>query len=558
MVYISIESRKGGVGKTTVSLTLAELLLKNGFQVLLFDMDFIGTRVDATFLQSNREHFHEVTLNGQPANLLSLFKDWFVAGKGIPAFSPAGATATSTLTLEEGKVNLIGSNIYGGERALTPIEDPRILYDAFHAYWMLEFTKKLTQSFCHAIVGADHVAVLFDNSPGFSSIENGVNDFLTEIGPEKGKFLLVSTVDPQDIEACRQSKEAIGSLLAEKIAAGKYYRALLKEGKGEKKDTSAFKSVWNSLCLTEGREPSYFAKDQGEIPPFATILANKVPRNIIEQLISKEYLGKDEKVVPFLNHLLYYFSRAKLEAQQIQHQLNFTGGIKEFMLSGSVNSIHEDENRYQALLAYISEIGQGFVFKKEWSPLAPFVELLNNLRDREALKDGEVTSLTEIYSQLRERGERTPSEVNVVNRFVKKNTTRESSINNYLGQVSGFVSASLKNVGENAGLNLHPDNPRLQEVEDFISFFGLAAYRLQTYESYCHILNELINQFFSDVGKAETLDHEAIANKVQDLIEGRFTGNGAESLVQLFLQQKNARELVLVLNQILNIWGLTK
>lgn len=558
MVYISIESRKGGVGKTTVSLSLAETLLQNGYHVLMFDMDFIGTRVDATFLKANSHLIHEVTMNDQSVNLLSLFKDWFVAGKGVPAFSPTGEASANTLTLEEGKCNLIGSNIYGGEKGITPIEDPRILYDAFHAYWMLEFTKNLSKSFCTANGNSDNVAVLFDNSPGFSSIENGINDFLTELGPDNGKVLLVSSVDPQDLEACRQSKKSIETLLNEKIAAGVYYRALLKEGKGTKIETPAFKSVWNRLCVTEGQEPSYFAKDPEVIPSFVSILANKVPRNITEQLYAKGVLGKDEIAAPFLNHLLYYFSDPLLETQKIQHQLNFKGGVNGFMLSGQPSHIDEDQQRYQALREHAQQIGLADFFKEEWSPIAPFVDLLDNLRSREAFKGEPIKTLTEVYTQLPKRAERVATEVNVVKQFVQANLNSETNLRFYLRYVRDFVETSLKNVGGEVGLNLHPDIPKLQEVEDFITYFGLAAYRLKTYEAYCQIINKLITQSFGDVEKMEKLDCETISNVVENVIEGRQTDDGSKVLAQLFLEHKNARELAVALNHMLKVWGVVK
>lgn len=558
MVYISIESRKGGVGKTTVSLALADVLLQNGYQVLLFDMDFIGTRVDATFLKANSHLIHEVTMNDQSVNLLSLFKNWFVAGKGVPAFSPEGTALDNTLTLEEGKCNLIGSNIYGGEKGAPPIEDPRILYDAFHAYWMLEFTKKLSKGFCIANGSAENVAVLFDNSPGCSSIENGVNDFLTELGPDNGKFLLVSSVDPQDLEACRQSKASIETLLNDKIAAGVYYRALLKEGKGTKSATPAFNSVWNTLCATDGREPEYFAIDQGAIPPFVIILANKVPRNITEQLYTKGVLDKGEMAVPFLNHLLYYFSNPLLETKKIQHQLNFKGGINEFLLSGKPSQIDEDQQRYDALRAHIKQIGLADFFKEEWSPKAPFVDLLDNLLKREALKGEPIKTLKDVYSQLSKRPERVTLEVSVVEQFVLANLNGETNLKSYLRIVRDFVDTSLKSIGGEFVLNLHPDIPKLQEVEDFITYFGLAAYRLKTYEAYCQMLNELISQSLGDVDKMETLDHEAICNVVENVIEGRQTDDGSNALAQLLLGNKNAREMAIVLNQMLKVWGVIR
>ena len=42
---ISVESRKGGVGKTTAALNLADLVLEKGYKVLLLDLDITGTSI---------------------------------------------------------------------------------------------------------------------------------------------------------------------------------------------------------------------------------------------------------------------------------------------------------------------------------------------------------------------------------------------------------------------------------------------------------------------------------------------------------------------------------
>ena len=56
----------------------------------------------------------------------------------------------------------------------------------------------------------------------------------------------------------------------------------------------------------------------------------------------------------------------------------------------------------------------------------------------------------------------------------------------------------------------------------------------------------------------ETLDHEAISNVVENVIEGRKTGEGMKLLSQLFMGHKNARELAAALNQTLKVWGVVK
>jgi len=45
VLIVSVESRKGGVGKTTATLCLAKLLIQKGREVLFLDTDITGTNV---------------------------------------------------------------------------------------------------------------------------------------------------------------------------------------------------------------------------------------------------------------------------------------------------------------------------------------------------------------------------------------------------------------------------------------------------------------------------------------------------------------------------------
>ena len=104
----SIESRKGGVGKTTIALNLAKQLLSKG-PVLLLDCDITGTSIsdpasnsiywkdDANVLKGE---------NGVPYNLLGYFLEKYVRGNGnMNDFMKEGM-------LQEKKINVIGSQLY--------------------------------------------------------------------------------------------------------------------------------------------------------------------------------------------------------------------------------------------------------------------------------------------------------------------------------------------------------------------------------------------------------------------------------------------------------------
>lgn len=91
---ISVESRKGGVGKTTAALNLAKLFIDRGFPVLFLDADITGTNIGNAI---NSPFWKEVTNVIQEenanANLLEWFDRKFMCGKHIPDFAKKNYTS---------------------------------------------------------------------------------------------------------------------------------------------------------------------------------------------------------------------------------------------------------------------------------------------------------------------------------------------------------------------------------------------------------------------------------------------------------------------------------
>ena len=558
MIYVSIESRKGGVGKTTAALTLAECLIQKGYQVLLVDMDIIGTRVDDGFLASQNGSIHEVKRDGKAVNLLDLFKKEFMAGNNIPAFAPADAAGNKYLTFEIGKCNVIGSNIYEEGNGASLLEDPRVLYDAFHAYWLLELIKGISRSFVSAIGKDNDIAVILDNSPGFSSIEKVINDYLTNIGPELGKVMIVSTIDPQDIAACRQSVTAIENLFTEKMEAGRYYRALLQSQKATWRGSEGFKAVWNSLCVSDGREPEYYAKEQEHQSSFIRILVNKVPRSIYEELYTKHILHeRNETAAPFLNHLLYYFSNAMLERNDIHHRTNM-GGYEEFKMSGNLMTIEDDDIKYRKLRDYIKHSGLRAIFREEWAPLSPFLKLREYLRKQEVLKEKSFIQIPSIDANFKQSHSEIDNEVEIVKRFVCKNLREdENQYRKQLSSIAMHVAQTLKEFDGKGEVDFHPELQKMQQYEELVVLFGLAVYRLHIYDYSCGLINELMKFCLEDVEKMETLDAVAVDNRVSDILEGRSIDvSQGEELNEMISGHRNARELEEAIKDVIKYWGL--
>jgi hypothetical protein len=228
-LIISVESRKGGVGKTTAALNLASLFLNRGYAVLLIDMDITGTNLSDTVqspfwknvvnpilqLNENKELFS--------ANLLSLFNVKYMNGDPIPEWSN---NPNNEFFVSDSKINLLGSQLYNesyankksqkkDEEKSKFICNPSILFDELHAHWIVEFLKE----FCASFTGKFNkkTAVVLDNSPGFIGISPAIHDWLTDIGPKKGKFLTVSSLDVQDLISCAETIDILHEQFSKKV-----------------------------------------------------------------------------------------------------------------------------------------------------------------------------------------------------------------------------------------------------------------------------------------------------------------------------------------------------
>lgn len=233
-MIVSVESRKGGVGKTTAALNLAKLFQERKYAVLFLDVDITGTNAadaldspfwkDITHVVSHGEKKHS------PANLLHLFQVQFMAGKGIAkcAFNGEGKDA---LTIAQDRINVLGSQIYdlngsGSNGQARIICKPSILFDELHAFWFIEFLQGICMEFMNAFATSgleQPIAIVIDNSPGYVGIAPAIQEWLTDLGPRKGKFLTVTSLDRQDLASCGNAVHGLHALFTRKRNTSRKY-----------------------------------------------------------------------------------------------------------------------------------------------------------------------------------------------------------------------------------------------------------------------------------------------------------------------------------------------
>lgn len=206
---ISVQSNKGGVGKTTAALNLSRLLLQKNYLVFLFDFDFTGTNINEGIKSSIwQDEVNRIKLissiddkkgKKEIDNILDLFTNYFLMGAAIPAWldlNDQKQEVENRLLFNSKKINVFGSQLYSADKKREIICQPSILFDDLHSFWLLELIKMLITT---AENYDSKIAVIFDNSPGYSGMQEHLIEWFTDMGPEIGKFLIVSSPDSQDM-----------------------------------------------------------------------------------------------------------------------------------------------------------------------------------------------------------------------------------------------------------------------------------------------------------------------------------------------------------------------
>jgi len=283
---ISVESRKGGVGKTTAALNLSDLLIKKEYNILLLDVDITGTSIAGSYNSSFwKDKIHPIKLNDEKVNLLKIFHNTFMKGEKNPEFSIDDKK--DNFLLKCGTINVFDSEIYNDDNA-TLICDPRILFDELHSFWLIEMIESLCNSFYRTMKEKEEkkVAIILDNSPGYVGLGKAIHNWLTDIGPEQGKFLTVSSLDVQDLNSCISSIQAIDNIVTQKIQGAEYYN-ILKNNKN-KLDKELSKESNNfflklATIKSEEQKYGYYKNDpikEPELSYYQSIIINKAPKEI--------------------------------------------------------------------------------------------------------------------------------------------------------------------------------------------------------------------------------------------------------------------------------------
>lgn len=227
-VIISVESRKGGVGKTTAALSAAKVLTGDGYAVLFLDCDITGTAIaecrKSPIWTKSMSILEE---DGKEINLFQKFTTYF-KDCDLNFLKRVMSTSSIDTILQEKKFLAISSNVNIND--FTYYEIPHDLNELFqdvatnvlcndlisqdftHNSLFIDFLKEIVSHFHKEVNKLDKkhpVAVIIDNSPGYIGISPLIRNWLLTLGPKQGKFILVSGPDLQDVDATWQSIQSL-------------------------------------------------------------------------------------------------------------------------------------------------------------------------------------------------------------------------------------------------------------------------------------------------------------------------------------------------------------
>ncbi|HBZ26136.1 MAG TPA: hypothetical protein DEO54_07840 [Rikenellaceae bacterium] len=336
---ISVESRKGGVGKTTAAINLASLLYERDYNVFLIDLDITGTSIShACHSPFWKDMLHLVTINNKEVNFIKEFSENYLCGNDSASFT-YNPKDTKKLFVKSDKINVLSSNLYNSEGVT--LCDPRIIFDELHSYWLTEHIKTLCDSFFELF--KKKTIVILDNSPGFVGLAKSIHEWLTDLGPDRGKFLTISSLDIQDIHSCLSAIRSIDKIIDHKYRGSKYFENLKSSTiefpeEPDKEAISFFLKLSNeefedstlSYWLKKSRKPDIFE--------YQSLIINKAPKE--------------------LRSNMFYFNTSELFIDDMDRSIsNFISGLSNFNSEKRLNNIvfYDDFISNQFIEKYIKK-----------------------------------------------------------------------------------------------------------------------------------------------------------------------------------------------------------
>lgn len=280
----SIESRKGGVGKTTIALNLATVLSEKNSLVLILDFDFLGTSMAEAIEESQYWKKQEILVAKRKGgednkdynvNLIDLLKSLTEGSFGSFLTVPLSNS-------NKGNILAIGSKFPTKDN-----NDIHIIIDELHIYGYINLLEKLTQKLVTLNPNYQNYSIIIDHSPGDSCLHNAFNEWIIKnCSVDRAKFIFVSSFDPQDFHACVESAFKIKSFV-DKIDLYRSIEPIHVKSIPQEDHCIFYDILDERITLPQ--------KTTNHAQAYISLLLNKVPEVVFNDELRLDFKMDDEK-----------------------------------------------------------------------------------------------------------------------------------------------------------------------------------------------------------------------------------------------------------------------
>lgn len=482
-LIVSVESRKGGVGKTTAALVLAKIYKDKGYNVLYLDLDITGTNVTkaihSVFWDKDDYHIVKwITKGGKEETLIKeadtmhIFNEYFMKGQTNIVFE-INELKDKTLSYDLRCIGVIGSEMYESKSHAKP----SILFDEIHSYWFIEYLKQIYISFCglnqEKSVGS---ALILDNSPGYAGYVSKLHEWLTDLGPDLGKFLVVSSLDSQDVSACMSHVEEIYAMFEKKRKIAGYMLETEGLNRLQKEDLAFYFKLQESKYNAEEDDEYNYYRNPDSISKikswdtYAGLIFNKVPVGIVDKLIT--YNMYDVLKDKDSNNVFY----AKILKES----------IKENFLSKRMIPYNKALN--YLFLSNYSSINKHYVIQRRFEEMATRINI-------------SITKAHECPQYLKRKLETPQDMMTAIKYNIQKNNEFQSEINDYLSYMEGnkllHFAELFKYKWQPKGMFVNMEERLNNSV--FLKEINISQNNLNYYEEDKYrIIEKILNVLFKD------------------------------------------------------------
>jgi hypothetical protein len=218
----SIQSSKGGVGKTTIALNLAKSLQKNGSVSFIFDLDLCGTSISDMMIRKVSQErlfgdikvtnllYRKMVKDNTPEDLLGAFISYVSYNlEQNPLQQIEKKIEALKIPQVFSEVILLPSGTFSQTTLASQNESQHLLFNEIHAGWFCDFIFKIIERienakvFENVVNGREQftINIIFDNAPGWSALRPLVETKIIEGHYDQYKFIFVSSPDEMDIRA---------------------------------------------------------------------------------------------------------------------------------------------------------------------------------------------------------------------------------------------------------------------------------------------------------------------------------------------------------------------